>query len=153
MRWLRSTMAAAVVLLMGWTAVDMMTLHPYQSVYFNRFLGGGLAGASERFETDYWGASYREATEWLVANGLPDADGPIRVANTSDSFLTEHVLEADEGRKKRFVSVAWDDSPDVVLSTTRYGHHRQVNGQLLHRVERQGVGLCYVFDVRARGRP
>jgi len=147
-RWLKWTMAAAVALLMGWTSADMVSLHPYQAVYFNRMLGDGLAGASERFETDYWGASYREATEWLVTHGLPGAEGPVRVANTSDSFLTEQVLEADEQRRQRFRSVELDDAPDVVLSTTRYGNHRTVDGTLLHTVERQGVGLCYVFDVR-----
>lgn len=38
----------------------MRSLHPYEYVYFNR-ISGGLARQASRFETDYWGLTYREA--------------------------------------------------------------------------------------------
>jgi hypothetical protein len=41
-------------------------LHPHEYVYFNRLVGG-LPGAYGRFETDYWGNSYREAVEILAS--------------------------------------------------------------------------------------
>lgn len=44
--------------------LDMVALHPYQYVYFNR-ISGGLRQASQRFETDYWGLSLREGMEWI----------------------------------------------------------------------------------------
>ena len=47
--------ASAVV-----TIVDMVQLHPYQYVYFNRSVAGGLPGAVGRYETDYWCASFKE---------------------------------------------------------------------------------------------
>ncbi len=43
---------------------DMMALHPYEYIYFNR-VSGGLANAKGRYETEYWGLSLREAVEWL----------------------------------------------------------------------------------------
>jgi hypothetical protein len=42
----------------------LITLHPYQYVYYNS-IGGGLAGAFRRFEMDYWTTSYREATRFI----------------------------------------------------------------------------------------
>jgi hypothetical protein len=39
-------------------------LHPYSYVYFNAFTGG-LPGAENRFELDYWALSYKEATEYV----------------------------------------------------------------------------------------
>ena len=40
------------------------TLHPFYYVYFNGWVGG-LSGADQKYETDYWGLSYREAMEGL----------------------------------------------------------------------------------------
>lgn len=44
--------------------LDMVALHPYEYVYFNR-ISGGLAKAHNRYETDYWGLSMREGMEWI----------------------------------------------------------------------------------------
>lgn len=38
--------------------------HPNQYVYFNSMVGG-LKGAYGKYDTDYWGNSYKEAAEWL----------------------------------------------------------------------------------------
>lgn len=46
---------------------DMITLHPYEYIYFDRFMGG-LRGAQHRYETDYWGLSMREGIEWINKN-------------------------------------------------------------------------------------
>ena len=42
----------------------LITLHPYQYVYYNS-LAGGLPGAARRYELDYWASSYREATQFI----------------------------------------------------------------------------------------
>ncbi len=64
----RAGLAAAVLIVLA--CVDqyatMIRLHPYQYVYFNRF-GGGLAGAVDEYETDYYAASHGEAGERLAA--------------------------------------------------------------------------------------
>ena len=39
---------------------------PLSYVYFN-VLAGDRASIHRRFETDYWGLSYREGLEWIVA--------------------------------------------------------------------------------------
>ncbi|HSF82823.1 MAG TPA: hypothetical protein VLA49_16430 [Anaerolineales bacterium] len=42
----------------------LVTLHPYQYVYYNS-LTGGVAGAFRKYEMDYWATSYREAIEYV----------------------------------------------------------------------------------------
>ena len=121
----------------------MVALHPYQSVYFNRLIAGGLPGVSGRFETDYWGNSYREATEWVMTN-VP-GDG-IRIANCSNALQSSYYLRRPRGA--RFVPVAVEDHPDLLLATTRWDCHRQAAARVLHTVERQGVALSYVLDLR-----
>ena len=136
----------AVSLIM--TALDMVRLHPYQSVYFNRLVAGGLRHASSRFETDYWGQSYKEGVDWLLAHYDPDADEPIRVANCSTAFLTGYYLTKAPGGPDRFVSVEPNARPHVVLATTRWFCYDQQAARVLHVVKRMGVPLAYVVEVR-----
>lgn len=134
------------------TAIDMVRLHPYESVYFNRTLGGGLAAAAERFDTDYWGQSYREGVEWLMANYRPDTDQPIRVANCSKEFLTGYYIETTPAARGRFVSVPIDRHPQIVLATARWGCDERTKGRVLHVVSRMGAPLCDVIEVEPPAR-
>ena len=64
----RTVWAASLVAIAGyciWQISVMVRLHPDEYVYFNQTIGG-LQGASGKFETDYWGNSYREAVKRLV---------------------------------------------------------------------------------------
>lgn len=54
--------------------------HPYEYVYFNE-LAGGMNKAYGNYEMDYYYHSTREASEWIIANAEPNADGSkIKVA-------------------------------------------------------------------------
>jgi hypothetical protein len=142
-RAVRALIASAAILTAVLTIREMVVLHPYQSIYFNRLFAGGLPGANGRFETDYWGNSYREAIGWVVRN-VP-GEG-IRVANCSSPLQTSYYLRGAEGA--RFISVSKDDHPDLLLATTRWDCHRRPEARVLHTVERHGVPLAYVLDLR-----
>jgi hypothetical protein len=75
--------------------VEMVRLHPYEVVFFNR-LAGGTAGARARFELDYWGLSLKAAAEWIDAN----APTGSRVWLTAPA---EHFFHIDRTRF-RFVN-------------------------------------------------
>ena len=142
-RIVRIAIATAAVAAAALTARDMIVLHPYESLYFNRLIAGGLPGVSGRFETDYWGISYREALDWVESN-VP-GEG-IRIANCSNALQTSYYLRGAEGA--RFVPVSRDDNPDLLLATTRWDCHLKPQARVLHTVERQGVALSYVLDLR-----
>ena len=63
-RMTRIALLAGLALLTIYYVVQFARLHPYQYAYFNVIVGG-LPGANGRFETDYWGISYREAVRML----------------------------------------------------------------------------------------
>ncbi len=140
----------ALILTAAATIADMVRLHPYQSVYFNRLIAGGLEGAAGRFETDYWGQSYKEGVEWLAANISTENGQPLRVANCDATFLTGYYLDKSPALREKFRSVEIDDDPDIVLATTRWNCHEKHPGRVMHVVARMGVPLCYVIDVRRR---
>jgi hypothetical protein len=131
------------------TLVDMVELHPYQAVYFNRLVAGGLRHALTRWEGDYWCLSFKEGTEWLRRRyaGARCQDR-IRVAGHSILLQTAYYLEKTEADRRRFKPVGVEGHPHFVLATTRYGDHLRTPGRLAHVVERQDATLLYVFETR-----
>lgn len=147
-RWARVAVAGLFTALATFTVRDMVRLHPYEYAFFNRW-AGGLAGAAGRYETDYWGASYREGVEWLVTHVDAGQGRPIRVAGCSAAFQVGYYLDT-WGAGPRFVGVERDAQPDVLLATTRWDCHR-TPGQVMHVVAREGVPLLYVIRLAAPG--
>lgn len=131
--------AAGVV----FVVVEYVQLHPYQYVRFNQLVGG-LPGAYERYETDYWGLSYRESAEWLALDSRATPYRPLSVSNCSLQILHAYFLEKDDHDRRRYTTVSKDSSSDIFLATTRYGCHRRTD-PVIHVVRRQGVPLTYIF--------
>lgn len=134
-----TAMVATSVLL---TLVDLVRLHPYQYVYFNR-VSGGLPAAYMNRDTDYWGLSYREAAEWLNANIPTEAEGGLaeyRVLQKNAPWMLEEFLD------DRFEIVFDASQANFYVAITRFNLHEELPGlALLHVVERQGVPLCFIF--------
>jgi hypothetical protein len=144
------TCFAAVLACVLLSVVEMVRLHPYEYVYFNRALTGGLPGAASRFQLDYWGLSYKEGTEWLLQNyhkGERPRTRPIEVANCSIDFLTESVLESSP-RHTEFQEVRKKDDSHVFLSLRNEECDVPLSGPLLHVVEREGVPLLEIRELR-----
>jgi hypothetical protein len=77
--WLQGAFIALVVLP---GIVAGARLHPYEYIYYNRFIGG-VQGAFRKYELDYWGTSYREAAAYLnstaPANASVWVEGPTHL--------------------------------------------------------------------------
>jgi len=156
--WLRGTapraakcaVAAALAIAAALTASDMVALHPYQTVYFNRSLAGGVARAATRYETDYWCSTYREGVEWIVEHySSPDRKERVRVAGHSVLTQVSYDLRRTRERRRLFRAVTIHDRPHLVLATTALRDHERTPGRVVHVVERQGAPLLYVFEVHA----
>ena len=149
LRWDGRVAAAAVATMAAVTLADMIALHPYQALYFNRLVAGGLRGAASRYETDYWCLSYKEGAEWLVARyPAGRCAEKVRVAGHSILLQTSYYLKKDAEVGRLFTPVSADDDPHFVLATTRFGDHLRTPGRIVHTVDRQGATLLYVFEVK-----
>ncbi len=144
-RWGKALIILAVGASLCITAFDMITLHPYQTVYFNRILAGGLKKAAEKYETDYWGNSYREGILWVIKHYQPELHRKIRVLNAAKEFQTGYYLDQIPGAKDRIEMVQTD--PDIFLATTRFERHRLFPGKILYIVERDHTPLLFVIEV------
>ena len=142
-------MAGLLAVLFAIVLGDMVALHPYEALYFNRLVAGGIRRAVDRYETDYWCLSYKEGSEWLLARfaGARCAD-KIRVAGHSILLQTSYYLRRTEEGRRLFSAVTLDDDPNYAMATTRFGDQWHTPGRLVHTVDREGATLLYLFEVK-----
>jgi hypothetical protein len=135
--------AAAGMLGAAWLVAvgDLAALHPYQSVYFNRLVAGGVSRGTAEFEGDYWATSVGEGVRWILQ--APSLRGRrLAVAFDGPPFLVEHAVTAAGADGRIRLAEAW--GADLYIATTRLFAHR-APGRVLHVVERMGAPLLYVI--------
>lgn len=144
---LRTAALAGLAVWLAFHVSVMVRLHPYESVYFNRTVGG-LAGAHGRYETDYWGNSYREAALALRTRLVEEGNTarPPRVMlctrnKATRPLLAGYYLPGVEMTKRA-------EEADFFIATTRWDCPDSLAGTEIFRVERFGVPLAIVKDVR-----
>ncbi|TGD78533.1 hypothetical protein [Hymenobacter wooponensis] len=103
------TMSAVVV------AGKMIEAHPLQNVYFNPLAGSNLL---QRFEMDYWGLSYRQGLEYVLAT---DNRPHITISTPQPSSAAFSIYLLPEAEQHRFSFVDDMSKADYFLSTYR-GH-------------------------------
>jgi len=131
------------------TLVDMVRLHPYEAVYFNRVWAGGMKSGIDRYEGDYWCLTYKEGSDWLLRRYAgAQCREKIRVAGHSVLQQIELYLQETEEGRRLFTPVGVGDRPDYVMATTRFQDHLRTPGTPVFTVEREGAKLFYLFEVR-----
>jgi hypothetical protein len=156
-RYYRSSRVTVVAFCVGMAGLqarvvpEMIELHPNQYVYFNQFIGG-LPGAFLRYDTDYYGNSYKEAFAAL-ADHLWDED-PERylrstwvVTGCIPDFVAWQYLPGGFRFKDKHDK---DRNPQFYLGYTRGNCHngRYKNSPVLLEVKRQDTLLTVVRDLR-----
>lgn len=141
--WLRGIFAV-VILIPG--IVGIVRLHPYGYAYFNE-LAGGPAGASRRYESDYWLMCYEEGIE--AANRMAEGSQTVFV------FVAPEVAEAYAGPHltiRKFEAADDQTTPgDWILMTTRNNADRRshVDDTTLYSIGRLGATYCELREVQA----
>lgn len=79
------------------TGYEMAMLHPYQNLYFNRLAGKNAGELQSRFEMDYWGLSYREALEKILAK---DDSDTVRVYTLNNPGYLNSFILPESSRKR-----------------------------------------------------
>lgn len=120
--------------------VGIISLHPYEYIYYNQFIGG-VRGADGRFETDYWATSYREAAEYVNSIASPNAniwvEGPAQLFSL---FAREDLKIYSTGEIERA------EHYEYVVTLARYGFEDSVypDAAIIHEIERDGAVLTVI---------
>lgn len=133
-------------------AKDLVRLHPYQATYFNTLVGG-VGKAWQKYETDYWASSYKEAMKWVDEQGKRAGVRETTVlvaANRYSRLCAEYYVRPgiscyfpfDKAVGKPF---------DYYISTTRYGwHEKYPDAPVVHVVGREGAIFTVIKDFKGQ---
>ena len=132
-------------------AVTLVRLHPYEQLFYNPVVGG-LAGASRRYDLDYWFSSMPEALNQLEAylRAEPvDAGRPAQVYSVAvcgERLPFEKTVTLPQLRWD--FKPEWDQS-EFFIAPTHMNCDGDLDGKVIGTVERLGVTIAYVKDRRA----
>jgi hypothetical protein len=144
---------AATLLALGCAlpVIEMARLHPYEYTYFNR-IEGGVRAARERYMLDYWGLSFKQASEALrdkLAAGLaaepatPAGDPPWKIAVCGPHPPAAVAL----GPK---FDITWDPrGADFAMTLGEY-YCAKLDAPVIVEIAREGVVYARIYDIRGR---
>ncbi len=131
-----------VCLNMAVVVVHLVRLHPYEYVYFNE-LAGGLPGSVEKFDNDYWGASFKEAVAHVRKETDRDPAKTYWVNASGNPYQVFYYFPPN---------LKWTDDitlADYYLSTSRDGREKiNLPFKDLYRLTREGVTLNYDYRLK-----
>jgi hypothetical protein len=146
----RRLLTGAMVVLLLLPVKDLIILHPYQSSYFNALVGG-VEGASENYDTDYWASSYKEAAEWINLRAEEAGERQLRIilAGTPHVALcAQHYLRSNvlfRTLNQRGLSGPLPPEVDYYVALTRRHYHENFpEAPVVHTVGRTGAVFAVI---------
>ena len=122
-------------------AVVMIREHPYQQVFFNRLVSHKEGSLKKKYEMDYWGCSYKEGLEWLLANKA----GQVKVGTVKP--LSNNRMFLPPGVRDRIVEVGDDDNPYYLVTNYRFAYRDSFPYPLIHRIKAQNSTVLDIYFV------
>jgi hypothetical protein len=147
-RFLKLFVVALAIALFSPIVWDMVMLHPYQYLYFNRAFGG-LAYAQGRFETDYWALSMREGMDWINRN----APANTTIFSSEPIYASAPIARADLRvlpiESEKAIETEKIAKPFYYIAIPRWDFQQQFpQCNVVYRVMRQGVPLTQIKQCR-----
>ncbi|MFZ4681501.1 MAG: ArnT family glycosyltransferase [Terrimicrobiaceae bacterium] len=139
----------SMILLLASGLPSLALWHPYQYAYYNS-LAGTRATLHERYETDYWATSYREAALILHDRQTPGAPPPTVLVGANALSIPCFSYYADKGtRIGIFLGLSGDDpfpaDLDYTVAIPRYGMWKNFpDAPLETEIRRNGVLMCTI---------
>jgi hypothetical protein len=127
---------------------SIITLHPYQYVYFNNLVGG-VQGAYGKYELDYWATSYREAALYLNEKASTDSRvavyGPVEIVSPYTRPDIKLNIRSVAKKLKENQNVVFQYA--IVLNRRNAAEDACPNATTVKTVERDGALLMIVKEI------
>lgn len=142
--------AAAIVLLLGQmadSAIQIITMHPFEYVYFNHIANTVFKPIDQNFEIDYWGVSYKQGLEYLIANDSNSEKIKVCFKNKPGYFNYDFLSAV----KREKIEPANFDEANYLLTNNRDEAHYiplPAPGKLVHQIKAQGNTVMSVYKLR-----
>ena len=148
-RWRLAPIVAAIIFIAGiiMPVVEMARLHPYEYTYFDR-LFGGVAHARDRYMLDYWGLSFKQASQALLAK-------LVERGETKPSGRRWKIAVCGPHRSPQVelgpdFETTWDpQGADFAMMLGEF-YCAKLDAPLLAEIVRDGVVYARLYDIRGR---
>jgi len=139
--------AIVILLLILPNIISIVRLHPYQYVYYN-LLANGVEGAFREYEMDYWGTSYREATEYV--NQIAPHNSKVVVLGAPHLVETYARGDLEIEKYKNDMQLIYD-SPTFAILSSRYDKDILLfsEAETIYIIERDGAKFAVVKDLNS----
>jgi hypothetical protein len=141
--------AAGIIFALGlvFPAIEMGRLHPYEYTYFN-WLSGGVRQARERYMLDYWGLSFKQASQTLLARLIDRRESKPSGRRWKVAVCGPH--RSPQVELGPDFEITWDPTgADFAMMLGEF-YCRKFDAPLLVEVMRAGVVYARVYDIRGR---
>jgi hypothetical protein len=126
--------------------LNLYSLHPYQYIYYNQFVGG-VQGAYRDYELDYWYISMKEAIEYINSKAQQNANILVWDVEYPQALL----YKRSDININRVAHIAEADYPVyqfAVIPTIRNADHRVPASWIpIHTVSRAGADLVIIYEL------
>ncbi len=146
----RSAMiAGGLALIAGLAApiVDMVRLHPYEYTDYNH-LAGGVPGARKNFMLDYWGLSFKQASQKLAAYIRTDRSAD-HTHKWTVAVCGPHPPVAVALGSSQY-NIVWDPKDADFAMVLGEFYCAKLDAPVLFDVIRDGITYARVYDLRGR---
>jgi len=131
-------------------SVNIVKFHPYQTSFFNSFVGG-IRGAQGKFDIDFWGTPQKEAVLWLNNNAPENSSVYIVMAQSTAATYLRPDLRNFVNKK----SIAESDYL-ILLNRQSFFNIYNISPEILSRNYSlvyaryiDGVPLVWLFKVKS----
>lgn len=130
-------------------AYSIVTLHPYEYIYYNSFVGG-VEGAYEKYELEYWATSYREAA--LFVNEIAPQNAHVVVFGALEVYAPysrPDIRLSDQKDARQLIQENENILFDyvVMLNRRKVITYKCKDAAILKTVERDGATLVVVKKI------
>jgi hypothetical protein len=139
--------AAAAVFAIGLVSpvIEMARLHPYEYTYFNR-IAGNTAAARGRYMLDYWGLSFRQASDELLKFIAESGEKPPDGGDWRVAVCGPHPpVKIELGPK---FDLSWDPKGAQFAMTLGEYYCVDLPAPIIAEIKRAGVTFARVYDLR-----
>ena len=128
------------------SSIQITTMHPYEYTYFNHTANVVYKPIDEKFEMDYWGLSYKQGIEYLLAHHQGANKLQINFKHYPGHANYNYLSAAQRA------TMIVTDSPTYYLTTYRDydicpGSYT-VPGELIYTIHAQGNKVMGIYKLR-----
>ena len=123
--------------------IFIVQYHPNENVYFN-FIAGDPAILRQKFDQDYWGLSYKQGIDFILAND-PSKKINIAIADLPGNEYIKYMLAPEQASRLNIIPLTNLTNGDYFITTYRFHPDDYSFGEDYYSLSIRGTIILTVY--------